>query len=169
MHLFMAPRQQPVRYLHTSVTIILENLRQMIDARVPGTGCGMRAYTEAPTTPRQWMLFVHRWVFGPSKPTQRTLDRWMPSIIPVGPRIVFPVRPQPSSAEEADLQGQIGRLAATTSSTRHAWQVAAGPTTAIERPNDADNLGARRQQTGSRHADIHDEFRAPSNSGAALA
>ena len=97
---------QMVRYTHASVTSLLENLRRDIDARVPGTGCGMCAYTEAPTTPRQWMLFVHRWVFGPSKPTQRTLDRWMPSIIPVGPRIVFPVRPQPSNAEEADVQGQ---------------------------------------------------------------
>ena len=96
-----------VRYLHTSVTIMLENLRQMIDARVPGTGCGMRAYTEAPTTPRQWRVFVRRWVLRPSKPMQRTLYRWMPSIvIPVGPRIVFIEPPTPSNAEEADVQGQ---------------------------------------------------------------
>ena len=94
-------------YRHTSVTSLLENLRQDIDARVPGTGCGMRAYTEAPTTPRQWMFFVHRWVFGPSMPKQITLHRWLPpSVTPVGPRRVQRARPQPRNVEEADAQGQ---------------------------------------------------------------
>ena len=98
---------QMVLYMNSSVTNLLENFRQGADGRAPGTGCGMRAFTEAPSTPRQWKVFVHRWVFGPSKPKQITLHRWLPpSVTPVGPRRVQRARPQPRNVEEADAQGQ---------------------------------------------------------------
>ena len=58
-------------------TGLLVMLREEFDGRVAGPGAHMQATTEAPSTEEEWRSFVQLWVFGPPKPAQGTLDRWL--------------------------------------------------------------------------------------------
>ena len=58
-------------------TELLVTLREELDGRVPGRGAHMQAAMEAPSTEEEWRSFVQLWVFGPPKPVQGTLDRWL--------------------------------------------------------------------------------------------
>ena len=58
-------------------TGLLEMLREEFDGRVAGPGAHMQAAMEAPSTEEEWRSFVQLWVFGPPKPVQGTLDRWL--------------------------------------------------------------------------------------------
>ena len=58
-------------------TELLETLREEFDGRVPGRGAHMQAAMEVPSTEEEWRSFVQLWVFGPPKPVQGTLDRWL--------------------------------------------------------------------------------------------
>ena len=61
----------------SSVTRMLEDLRDEFDGRVPGPGAGMQAIVEAPCTAQQWQAFARRWIFGPPEPKQTSLRKWL--------------------------------------------------------------------------------------------
>ena len=137
---------QKILVMDSSVTKLLENFRQHFDGRVPGPGCGMRAIVEAPCTPQQWEVFVRRWVFGPSKPKQISLHRWLPPGAAPGRATQSAASPyaatyRRSSCTEA---GYVGHMAATTGRNASARQDAAGPSEATDRQtscNEADYVG----------------------------
>ena len=60
-----------------SITLLLEDLREEFDGRVPGPGAGMQAIVEAPCTAQEWQAFARRWIFGPPEPKQTSLRKWL--------------------------------------------------------------------------------------------
>ncbi len=60
-----------------SFTGMLAMIREEYDGRVDGPGANMQAAMVAPSTPGEWRDFAGLWLFGPPKPVQGTLDRWL--------------------------------------------------------------------------------------------
>ena len=56
---------------------MLAMIREEYDKRLDGPGAHMQAAMVAPSTAEEWRAFAELWLFGPPKPVQGTLDRWL--------------------------------------------------------------------------------------------